>query len=42
LLYILSGRKKERIKKLLNRKPLCDFSVNIIKRLRDSKDFKRP
>ena len=30
------------IKKLSNRKPLCELSVNIAKRSRDRKEFKRP
>ena len=36
-----AGRKR-RIKKLLNRKPLCELSVNTTKRSRNSKEFKRP
>ena len=38
----LAAGRKSYIKKLLNRKPLCELLVNTIKRLRDSKDFKRP
>ena len=38
----LAVGRKSCIKKLSNRKPLCELLVNIIKRPRDSKDFKRP
>ena len=38
----LAVGRKSCIKKLLNRKPLCELSVNTTKRPRDSKDFKRP
>ena len=38
----LAVGRKSCIKKLSNRKPLCELSVNIIKRPRDSKNFKRP
>ena len=36
-----AGR-KSRVKKLSNRKPLCELSVNTTKRSRNRKDFKRP
>jgi hypothetical protein len=37
----LAAGRKSRIKKLLNRKPLYELSVNTTKRPRNSKDFKR-
>ena len=38
----LEAGRKNQIKKLLSRKPLCKLSVNTTKRSRDSKEFKRP
>jgi len=38
----LQEGKKSHIKKLSNRKPLCELSVNTAKKPRSSKDFKRP
>jgi hypothetical protein len=38
----LATGRKSRIKKLSNRKPLCELSANTTKRSHDSKDFKRP
>ena len=39
--YLEVGR-KSKIKKPLSRKPLYELIVNITKRLRNSKEFKRP
>ena len=41
LVYLEVG-KRNYIKKLSNRKPLYELSVNIVKRSRDRKEFKRP
>ena len=38
----LEAGRKSQIKKLLSRKPLHELLVNIIKRSRDSREFKRP
>ena len=38
----LAAERKSCINKLLNRKPLYKLSANIIKRSRNSKEFKRP
>jgi len=38
----LEAERKSQIKKPLSRKPLCELLVNIIKRSRNSKEFKRP
>ena len=38
----LEAGRRSYIKKLSNRKPLCELLVNTIKRSRDSKGFKRP
>ena len=40
-LACLEAGRRSYIKKLLNRKPLCELSVNIVKRSRDRKEFKR-